>query len=403
MKFKNKFTAFLFLLFTAVTSLGPFNPFSSSYDIYESGNSSSPISLAVQGAFIAMLCFSTLARHSKYGVQKYSLYLLVTLFAISSTMMSSQTIPASFWVLLIKFILCVILYLRLPIYISRHPNLIYWSMAVFALVSIIISTLFIFGFLDSYMFWAGGRASLFGENANSYSTRMACSAMFLFFLILENPLNLNKWRYPLLIAEFPLFFTIMASGSRGSFIVVFLCLALYILFFKTKNAINKCIFTALMFCAIILTIHYISENNTNFSLFDRLTSTIETGDDAGRTRLSFAAKSIFFDNFLFGVGAPEFTRQMLSEFGLTHTVHNMYWYVAATTGVFGLLAFLLFLVSLGIQTWISRYKTPFAFVLYVAMLLIGSKTGGALTYVTMWYIFAIAASFSELKQLKHAQ
>lgn len=115
-------------------------------------------------------------------------------------------------------------------------------------------------------------------------------------------------------------------------------------------------------------------------MLDRITDTYETGNDSGRAVLSKAALDIYKDYPVTGVGAVGFKHLMKSRYGLTHTVHNVYWYVLVTTGSIGFIVFILFIFNLLKCSWRSREKSPFSLVLLVGILLIGSKTGGALTY-----------------------
>lgn len=380
-------------LFSIVTALGPFNPFGN-YDMWSESRSSSPVALVVQGAFIVLLAFTTKGCSSFYKSQFKALFIFALLFIVTSLFYAFIDIKQSFWSLILKLILCITLYLKLPEAVKKYPLMLQLAMLSFAATSILLSCLFVTGNLDHYTIWADGRAFVFGENPNSYSTRIACSALFVLYLVIENPFKLGKNRFALLLTEFPLIVSVFASGSRGSFIILFLCIAVYLWFLPIKNAVFRWCVIAIAVVGLLFIVKHISETNKDFSMFDRLTATIETGDDAGRTRLSAAAKEIFLDNFIFGRGAMGFERDMLLRFGLTHTVHNVYWYVAATTGVLGLIAFCFFLIPLGFKAWQARKREPFSLVLFIAMALIGSKTGGALTYVTMWFIFALSATLA---------
>lgn len=390
---KEKILAYLLYAFAIVTSLGSFNPFAS-YSVDNNGDASSPVALVVQGLFIGALVIFVRGKGSFYKRQSTALIIFTLLFFISGILFCEEQIPQSFWLLMVKLILSVLLYLKLSQFLYQAPELIRRAMFIFIITSIIISTLFMTGLLNQYTVWAGGRAYIFGENPNSYSTRMVCSALFIIYLIVENPFKWNVNRLWLLFGEGPLIFAILASGSRGGFIILFASIALYLWFLPIKNVVNKVIIVLAVSMALIGFVIYVSENNSDFSIFERLTATIETGDNAGRTKLSQAAIEIFNKNLIWGVGAPKFQSDMLYDYGLTHTVHNVYWYVASTTGLIGLIVFGAFLIMLAAIVWKTRRQAPFALVLFAIMLLIGSKTGGALTYITMWFIYAISAAMA---------
>lgn len=382
----------MFLMFVVVTSLGPFNPFSPSYNPHRDGAESSPIALAVQSLFIILLTIATPKIVPGLRQSKIALIGFAGLFVLTGIAFAPMEIPFSFWILCVKLILCIVLILKLPTFLSQNPRLISYGMVFFLATSLTIAILFITGHLDSYTYWAGGRAVIFGENANSYSTRMACSAMFLLYLIVENPLRWGHYRFLFLGLEFPLIYAILASGSRGSFIMLFVCIILYTSYIPIKLKPLKWAFSLLMVGMLVYTVVYVIENNHDFSIIERLNSTVETGDDAGRTELSHAALDIFQNNPICGVGAIEFQNLMRSEYALTHTVHNVYWYVLSTTGLIGAMLFCYFLGQIGVMVVKERKYRPFALTLFVAMLLIGSKTGGALTYIMMWFVYALSVS-----------
>lgn len=188
----------------------------------------------------------------------------------------------------------------------------------------------------------------------------------------------------------------MASGSRGSLIVVVFSIILYLLFMPSKKFSRKLGIIAITALIVSGSILKLSENE-DFSIIKRLTATVENEEDGGRTMLSAAALNIFLDNPVDGVGGIEFPLIMKKEYGFNLTVHNLYWYIAATSGLIGLLLFGVFVFMLLKLTWKKRGADPIGFVLLVAMLLIASKTGGILTYMIMWYVFSLSISFATIK------
>jgi len=388
----------LLLLFSLVTALGPFNPFGN-FDITENGNASSPITLGVQGLLVVYLMFQK--NRARY-LKKTALYLCS--FAILWTLMSILCyygkIEIGFWIQCVKLALCIVLFYNLPTLMSSHLKWLQLAMLTFAMVSVTLSVLFSCGLLEPYTIWNSGRAYIFGENPNSSSTRMVLSFLFILYLVIENHLELGRKRFLFLLFEVPLLITIMASGSRGSFIVLMVCSCIYLWFLPIHSRLKKVFIILIGVLMLSFAIYKIAQQNEDFSLLERLTATYEEGDDAGRTELSAATLKIFIDNPVFGVGELQFRYLMRNEFGLTHTVHNLYWYVFVTTGLFGATLFFSFIAILLLRVWRYRKICPFALVLSISMLLIASKTGGVLTYITMWYVFAISASLTMIKPTK---
>lgn len=395
---KKNFLFCLLVLFVVFTALGPFNPFGS-FDISENGNASSPVTLGVQVLFVISLIFQ---RGKGALLKNVALYLCG--FSIMWTLMSVLCyygeIKIEFWIQCVKLGLCIVLFYKLSIFLSVHPKWQSWAMLTFSMVSVSLSVLFSCGLLEPYTIWSGGRAYIFGENPNSSSTRMVLSFLFILYLVIENPLKLGRKRSLLLLFEVPLLIAIMASGSRGSFIVLMFCSCIYFWFLPIHSRLKKVFIMLIGVLMLSFTIYKIAQQNEDFSLMERLTATVEEGDDAGRTELSAAAIKIFRDNPVFGVGELQFRYLMRSEFGFTHTVHNLYWYVFVTTGLFGAFFFFSFIAIILSRVWRYRKICPFALVLFVSMLLIASKTGGVLTYITMWFGFALSTSLTMIKSPK---
>ncbi|MDE6223389.1 MAG: O-antigen ligase family protein [Muribaculaceae bacterium] len=269
-----------------------------------------------------------------------------------------------------------------------------WGFIGFSSVSVTIAVLYMMGFLDKYCIFGGGRLVLFYENANAYSTRMVISMFFIAYLVANNPLRWGKYRFILLIAEFPLLYIVLASGSRGSLIFMLVGFLVYLSYLPMRRIAHKIALITVISLAGVGGVTYILNNNQDFGIMERMSRSIENGDDAGRSTLSAATLQIWSENPVFGVGAVDFSQQMFWRFRLTRTVHSVYWYTLVTTGICGLLALIFFLVILGREVFRVRHKDPMPLTLYVIMILLASKTGGALAYIIMWYVFAISATLS---------
>lgn len=391
-----RLVAIFYLLFCIVSSLGPVNPF----DITDaSGDNSSFLTLAIQGPFIVLLMFTEKVKSKVINDQNLLLWLFVCCYAISSVALADGDIPRSFYIHLVKLALCILLINKLPWYLKSRQKLMAYGFILFAAISVIIAGLYYWGYLDNYSYMNKGRLILFFENANAYSARMVISMFFIAYLMVQNPLKWRKWRYSLVAIEALLFYIVLASGSRGSLIIMSIGFFVYLIYMPMRSRVLKgCILLTVIAIAIAETT-YVLHNDKDISIMERMTDTIESGNDAGRSELSNATLQIWQENPIFGVGALEFSRQMFWRFRFSLTVHNLYWYVLVTTGVVGFIIFMTFLSILGYKVIKVRSQEPMALVLYIAMLLIASKTGGALAYIIMWYVFSIAETFS-LKCLK---
>lgn len=186
----------------------------------------------------------------------------------------------------------------------------------------------------------------------------------------------------------------MASGSRGSFIALIVCSIIF-LFYQTDSARLQSRI-AIVFALLGLlgfSIIRIMGNNTDYAIFERLYDTYENDADAGRAELNRMAIEIFADNPLWGAGAEGFRYEMLNRFGETRTVHNLYLHILAMTGLLGFSSFMTFLFRILLQSYRHRIRDALALTLIIFVMLLAYKTGSMLTYIPMWYIFAICISF----------
>ena len=382
----------LLVLFSIATALGSFNPFGGR-DIDSYGNSSSPLTLVIQGIFILSLFF--IKGYVRFLRTEYKFLCIFSfVWILSSIFFEYSEISFNLILNIVKLILCIVLFYHLPQLFIHSPRLLIWSIVSFSLTCSLIALAFSIGLLDSYVIWSNGRVFIFNENPNSTSTRMVFSCVIIVYLVFQNPLGWSKQRFLLLPLLFPLLFCIMASGSRGSFIVLFSCLAMYIILAPTNRPFLKFMSIGISVIFIGCAIVKISKSE-DFSMLERLSESIDHNSDGGRTKLSSAALNIFMDNPIIGTGSVGFTKIMKEEYGLDRTVHNLYWYIAATSGIVGFLSFMAFILCMLKRAWHVRRKDPLSIVLLFGMLLIASKTGGALTYMTMWYMFSISMSLTK--------
>lgn len=383
-----KYYLILSILFAATTALGQLNvlnPYGTSSP--EGDGQSSPFTLAVQGVFILSLIFIR-DRIKHLGKFIAPLICFSVLFLLSS-IINANHIPVSFYIQMCKLIACIYLFYKLPSLYLRYPKLFYISILSYAFAIIIISLLFSFDLLGPLVSWHGGRAWLFFENPNSTSSRAALAVLFIIIFVETHKTKVSKILY---LCCLPIFYLIFAGGSRGSFIILILSIVLYILL-RNRNVIKMAFKIASGICIGIVLITYLSEIAPEATMMTRISESIETGDTAGRELLIEYTEIIFEKSPILGVGAITFTDLMRVMFNEHRTVHNMFWYVLVTTGMVGFTCFMIFVYNLLKTSWRNLRKVPISFVIIVAMLLLGYKTGGALTYINMWFGFAVALSY----------
>lgn len=187
----------------------------------------------------------------------------------------------------------------------------------------------------------------------------------------------------------PLFMMIMMSGSVGSFVIVIIGISLsFITVIKKKPSVAILVIV----CLCMLFYYLLSNFDTDsFSLYDRYITKVENGEEDIRTQLLKASWNVFCDYPILGCGQVDYISEMM-KYGQDHYAHNVYMHVLTINGILGIIPFLLFTYKLFRGALGVVRKNGFAFVLFCFMALIASKTGGALTYLFMWYVFGLIAA-----------
>lgn len=390
-------TLILLLIFSILLALGTWNPFLSFSENIENDNVIG-LSQIYSVLFIIYLFFNTpLSNKLKYFSWEKYLIALYVILLVSTLVCSINEMTLSTCLFFVKFLLSISLCFLLPKIFVRNSKYIYYSVFVFSLSCAIIAVCFTFGLLDDYVSVSKGRIFIFGENPNSTSGRIVIALVLLFFLIIRNPLKWNKKRYLLLLLFIPMLVMIIASGSRGSFIILCLCIIFFLIFNPSKNFVKKFLVLSFSLLFIGIVVMEIALYYSDFSLFARLEDSFEYGDSGGREILNYYAFQIFEDNPFIGKGIIGFVNEMFRRYDETRTVHNLYLYILATSGIVGFTAFCAFSYSLIKKSWNIRKKEHLPLVLLMFIYLLAYKTGGVLTYLLMWYLFAVIISFINLE------
>lgn len=386
-----KFLNLVFLgFFSFSLALGTWNPFSS-YSFSEEEEVSNIFSQYIILAFVVYLVGSylfgrrtpKLAQSTKYLIIFWAIYSLRSFFSINSQVDMFAGISP-----ILKFTIEVVLVIFLSDIFRREPKYIDYSLLVFVVGSSIVSILFFLGVLDSFVEIRSGRMFFWGENPNSTSSRIVIAIISLFYLLLQNPFKWSRARYVFGLLGVPLLSMVVASGSRGSLIILVVCILVYLFFSGYKSTTKAFIIVVSGILVFLFYRFYFQNVADELSIIQRL-SDMSEGSDAGRSLLKKQAFQIFLDNPIFGCGDGGFSEQMRVRFGESLTVHNLYYYVLATTGIMGSIPFAFFILNNIISTYKARHYQVFPVVILVFVLLLFSKTGGALTYALIWYLVSI--------------
>ncbi len=291
----------------------------------------------------------------------------------------------------IKLLVDIVFMILLRQLFEEKKTYIYYTILCYCIFSIIISLLFMLGFLETYTIIRSGRLYISGENPNSTSSRYALASIFLMFILYYNPYKWDVKRFLGLMFFVPLINIILVSGSRGSIIILTCCIVVFVLINKF-SFVNKCYFiVSFILIFLIFDYYYFDKIADEYSIFTRFENMIN-GEDAGRSILIEESKRIFSDSPYFGYGAKGFTRQMAIRFDEERTVHHLFYYLLATCGIVGSIPFFLYILIIIYHSFRTHYYNSISLILLLFNLLLFSKTGGALTYALSWYLFAIISA-----------
>ena len=382
-------------IFSVIMALGAWNPFMSQ-NIENTDEIDNWLSQIGTILFIVYLAIKQI--HSKHSVSSAkwvnSLFVFAVIFIISSLIGKPSN---SNWSMMLfaKLFVDIFLTILLFNFFLKDPKLINYSLIIFALSCTVISTLFITGILDHFIIMRNGRMIFSGENPNSTSTRIALGAVLLSFYIFINPLKWGKKRYICALFLLPMFLMVLASGSRGSTILMILSIVIMLLFAKYSIQSKLVSILSVILLGTFFFYKIYSNYGEGLAIYERFMLMAE-GNDAGRTELNQYAWKIFLDSPFIGYGDSGFMHEMNVRFGETRTVHNLYLYILATTGILGAIPFYYFLWYILIKSLKISRKNILPIVIIIFVLLLVGKTGGVLTYSLIWYLFAVALAEIQL-------
>lgn len=284
----------------------------------------------------------------------------------------------------IKFLMSILFFIFLSAFFEINPKLVQVSLIFFGVGAGLLSLLFSFGILGESAYEVRqDRLILLGENPNSLSVRISLGVLFLIWGAIENGLKLSKFKRVVLLFPIPFMFNvILASGSKGSFMLCIGSIIIYILLLKNiSKTIKRGIIVFISFITFFAASLFFQS-----ALYERfLTSDLTTG----RSEIWSVALNIFTENPM-GVGEAGYKIEINQRIGRIIDTHNLFIYLLVTGGFIAFTVFIYFLYSIFIRN-LKFYKTKreiIYLIILFSMLFVMIKTGGVLTYLIMWYFLA---------------
>lgn len=277
----------------------------------------------------------------------------------------------------------IILSIIIVNHIRKDIKLVPRLFIVFLLSIITISILYKFDVGTEIL---NDRRTIFGDNANNLAMRVATAGIICVSILFDDNFFKKKYKY-FLVFLLPLFISVIGdTASRGGFIAFFIGITVVFVFKRMKFSYK---FIILLIVFSLGT--YIDNYFNQFEhLMFRMNQLIDEGDDArafifGTYWNSFIAKPFF------GYGQNGFYELSIELFGIYTSPHNWFLYIAITSGMIGLIIFVLYVRNLLTSSY-SIYKTTgnsLAMALVFSNIFNISKSGNQLTEITFWVFMSI--------------
>lgn len=316
-----------------------------------------------------------------------SLLAIILLFAFAQSIFGYDNLIKPF--INFKLLSCIIFFLVVSITFAKNPKLIEYCLLAFSISCFAFSILVLLIDPNLYVIYKG-QLIVMEENPNSTSSRLVIGAIYLIYLILNNPLKISNFKKICLLIMIPIIvYMVVLSGSRGSLLALIIGIFLILTFSKIHNIFKISLLLISSFTAILLFNFLISSND----LGDRWQSALE-GDTAGRTEIWSSVFEIVKGHPL-GVGESGYAITISKYIGKYLDTHNIFLYILVCGGWLSLLIFNLFLLNI-LKKSIKTYRNSgdiLGLLLFSIIIFIASKTGGAITYLLFWFILAITYTF----------
>lgn len=276
----------------------------------------------------------------------------------------------------------------------RYPEICRNALLLFIAACAVLSMLLMSGVGTVSV--AQGRASLFGDNANTLGATLSIGLITLFGVTygrmkVEKRIRLIGW------ILFPIIGTaIIMTGSRGSLLALVFGIALMIIrdgTWEAKLKIGSIVALAIGFLALTAL--------SNDAMRIRLERSFYQGDTAGRDKIHGHAWVMVYEKPLLGWGPVYNQVELGSRLGKSlRDPHSLYLTVLTETGLVG---FILFFGGIGLlvrAAWLARVRAegtlPMALIgCFLISFFSGSWQGRKIFWLIVAYVLASAWSFRE--------
>lgn len=285
-----------------------------------------------------------------------------------------------------KLIVAILFFIVFNDYLNKDgkfKDIIFLSFA-FGVVALLLISLY----FPSIGYYYKGKYMIVDENPNSTGTRFALAAVFFCYFMLRG-LKSKSFLFLFLLSFLILAYFTILTGSRGS--LIFLIISSLILIIYSQRGYSFKI-TAVISSTILVLFGFGWLLGMEGDIGQKWGLAAE-GDMAGRSDIWEIALNIFYNNPIMGTGYSQYLYIMDSAIGNAKDAHNLFVFLLATGGVVAFIIFGIFFSSLLYNAIRSRqFDQGLRLSLWLCALILALKTGGALVYLVLWFLYAVIAS-----------
>lgn len=348
---------------------------------------SSPSISFIVGAFYLLASVQSLGKRTYLVLRDSWIYFLMGYFALEVLLSAIYFKHAKgFLDLFNTTVFLNIVFLSLSFgHILQKPRLLEPLIRSFVFAVGVMGLLNFFGIGEEF---DKGRLQSFGEDANTVANKAYFSIIMSYFLIRSEHKRSLVARVLIILSALFSFYILINTGSRGPFLSL-LAVALIGFLFTRFHLVLKVLGLALLVAigSVYIPIFLQSDN----LLSQRLALTIETGH-TGRNEIWLAAIDAILNNPQ-GVGKAGALPTMKEYLGAPMGTHNLFLWIALTSGFLGLFLFLKFNRFL-LKSAYTLFKrgNPQYIIYFISITLISLQAGGIINKKFLWFIYLLVLS-----------
>lgn len=274
----------------------------------------------------------------------------------------------------------VLLFILFTNYISGDIKIGYYALLAYLLSAVTLLLLFYTGKDINYL---GSRLTILPTNPNQIGEIISIALIISFSFVVKDILHIGKWRYLFIISIPFLIHLLVESGSRGALIYFVVAIVFFLMINRSKFT-----WVLILLTVVLVLTGFIQSYLTNSEIFQNRWFNSDLSSLGGRERLWASHLHLISQKPIIGFGDRIFFTYK--------DPHNVFIVILVTTGIIGLVFFLVFLyrIMLITITGILYRGNSICFLLFLISLMVMFKQGGVINRLGTWLVLSIIAGLS---------